>query len=154
MRRLQHLWSRQPNRPAAHFVHGWLSFSGVRFLLGAILVIAAAQKAELLSVSTIRPFARWQLGVVLSELVFAGWLFSDRFRSSAWWAATACFGTFATVAAFKLLAGETDCGCFGVIRTPPWIALLIDTTAVAGLLITYRHRTITPQYRFSAANHN
>ncbi len=141
----------QPERRAASFVGRTLSFSGLRFLLGAILLTAASLKAEWLFVSAAWPFGaghagtglfeRWAFGLVLFEIAFAAWLFSGRLPSFAWWAATGCFATFASVAAFKVLHGDADCGCFGVVRTPPWVALSIDLTALAALLATYRDRT-------------
>lgn len=133
----------QSNRQAASFVRCAFSFSRVRFLLGGILLAAASLKAELLFTSAAGPFETWEFGLVLFELVFAAWLFSRRLPSLAWWAATGCFATFAAVAAFKLLHGDADCGCFGVVRTPPWVALSIDVAALAALLTTYHDRSTT-----------
>ena len=147
----------QPTCWAASLVRRAFSFSGVRFLLGGILLAAASLKAELLFMTAAwpfgaglfetGPFGAGEFGLVLFELAFAGWLFSGRLTSYAWWAATGCFATFATVAAFKVLHGDADCGCFGVIRTPPWVALSIDVTALVALLATYHGRTTTGAYR-------
>ncbi|NQT15989.1 MAG: hypothetical protein HQ582_24755 [Planctomycetes bacterium] len=133
----------QSNRQAASFVGCAFSFSRVRFLLGGILLTAASLKAGLLFTSAAGPFETWEFGLVLFELVFAAWLFSGRLPSLAWWAATGCFATFAAVAAFKLLHGDADCGCFGIVRTPPWVALSIDVAALAALLTTYHDRSTT-----------
>ncbi len=115
-----------------------MSFAVVRFLLGAVLLTAAALKAESLLMSP-----DWSFGLVLFELTFAAWLFSGQYPAFAWWAAAGCFGTFAMVAGFKVLHGDADCGCFGVVRTPPWVALLIDVTALVALLTTYYDRATT-----------
>lgn len=134
-----------------------LPFSAVRILLGGILLTAATLKGELLLRSGAWPYDAWGFALVLFELGFAGWLFSGRLPAHAWWVSVACFATFATVTAAKLFRGEADCGCFGVVRTPPWVTLLIDIAALTALTATYRDRkavgphTSTLGYRLPAA---
>jgi hypothetical protein len=132
--------ARQVKQWVASFTGHGVSFAVVRFLMGGILLAAATLKAELLFMSSIPPFASWSFGLVLFELAFAAWLFFGSWSSYAWWAAAGCFGFFAMVAGFKVLHGEADCGCFGVVRTPPWVSLSIDLTALACLAATYRGR--------------
>lgn len=133
-----------------------LTFSAVRILLGGILLTAATLKGELLLRSGTWPYDAWGFALVLFELGFAGWLFSGRLPAHVWWVSVACFATFATVTAAKLFRGEADCGCFGVVRTPPWITLLIDIAALTALTATYRDRkavalhTSTLGYRLPA----
>lgn len=137
-------------------VHRAASFALVRFVLGAVLLTAAALKSELLFTTSTAPIVSWSLGLVLFELIIAAWLFSGILSSFAWWAAAGCFAFFAMVAGVKVLHGEMNCGCFGVVPTPPWVSLSIDLTALGCLAATYRGRASVPGrpallHRFPAA---
>ena len=149
--------TRRGGGQVARLVRQRLTFSAVRILLGGILLTAATLKGELLLRSATWPYDAWGFALVLFELGFAGWLFSARLPAHVWWVSAACFATFATVTAAKLFRGEADCGCFGVVRTPPWVTLLIDIAALTALTATYRDRkavalhTSTFGYRLPAA---
>jgi len=112
------------------------TFGVVRFLLAALLIVAAYLKSgNLLAV----PTSPWpEFGLVMFELVLAAILLSSAPAMVAWWLAVACFTTFAIVAAYKTLLGYESCGCFGAVVTPPWIALLIDLLALTALAATRR----------------
>jgi Methylamine utilisation protein MauE len=141
--------ARQAKRWAASLAGHGVSFAVVRFLLGGILLTAAALKAELLFMSSAWPVMTWSFWLVLFELAFAAWLFSGRLSAYAWWAAAGCFGTFAIVAGFKVLRGDADCGCFGVVETPPWVTFSLDVTALLALLATYHDRAATRTNRLA-----
>lgn len=143
------LSARQAKRWAAALARHGVSFAVVRFLLGGILLTAAALKAELLFMSSAWPVMTWSFWLVLFELAFAAWLFSGRLSAYAWWAAAGCFGTFAIVAGFKVLRGDADCGCFGVVESPPWVTFSLDVTALLALLATYHDRVTTRTNRFT-----
>jgi len=131
-----------------------MSISRVRFLLGSILLVAAALKAESLFLSSATLFTTGLLtaGLVLTELVLAGFLFSGAMPRPTWWAAVLCFGSFAIVASVKIWRGEADCGCFGAVATPPWVALAIDLAALGMLLFNRVARLCASYPRFADWN--
>lgn len=131
-------------RAAVRLVDRAASITRVRFLLGGILLVAATLKASSFYASPAS--LPWHLAaaLVLAELVLAGFLFSGVMPLRTWWAATLCFGCFALVAGVKIWQGVADCGCFGAVATPPWVALAIDIAALAALLFRYRDRS-TPR---------
>jgi len=143
--RTRHDWA----RTAVDSLARAASITRVRFLLGGILLVAATLKAEsLFSSSASLP---WYLTTVFvfAELTLAGLLFSGAVPLHTWWAALLCFSCFAVVAVVKLWRGAADCGCFGAVATPPWVALAIDLSAVAALLFEYRERS-TPRQATSS----
>lgn len=110
----------------------------VRFAVAAILLTAAVLKTHQLATEPVRGTglleSRWLLiGVVQFELSLGFWLASGLAIRSAWWVALATFSLFAVVAGAKSLAGDATCGCFGRVPTSPWLALLIDVSAVLAL---------------------
>jgi len=111
--------------------------------LASILLVAAALKSEsLFASSTDLP---WPLAALLvfAELALSGLLFSGVKPWAAWWAALVCFACFALVSGVKTWRGDADCGCLGALAAPPWVALVIDLSAVAALLWRYRDRHVS-----------
>jgi len=102
--------------------------------LGCVLLAAAALKAGMIFDSpAVLP---WYLAIILvfAELLLAGLLFSGAIPLATWWAAVLTFSCFALVAGGKAWQGEADCGCFGAVATPPWVALTVDLSALGALL--------------------
>lgn len=117
-----------------------VSISLVRFCLGGVLLVSAALKADtFLTSSASLPWC-FTAALVFAELMLAGLLFSGAMPLVTWWATVLCFSCFAFVAGAKLWRGAVDCGCFGAVATPPWVALAIDVSAVAALIFKYRER--------------
>jgi hypothetical protein len=114
-------------------------FSIVRFLLGGLLLVAAALKLHGLSVSAI-PRVGWfsqpwvQLAAVEWELVLGLWLISGSHQRAAWLAALLTFAAFATISGYLGWSGVAACGCFGVIHASPWWAFGADCLALTALI--------------------
>ena len=116
------------------------AFDVVRLVLAAILLIAAALKAYPLATEPVANkdiFSyRWSLMLQVEfEIVFGLWLLSGAYRRLAWALAVACFTFFCGVTLYKALSGEASCGCFGKVQVDPWYTLILDTSAVAALLL-------------------
>ena len=73
--------------------------------------------------------------LVLGELAFAAVLFSGRQPVFSWWACIACFASFAIFAGYKVINGDSDCGCFGAVSPPPTAALGIDLAVLSVLCV-------------------
>lgn len=134
---------------------GWFdraaSIHRVRLLLGVILLVAAALKAQSILAST--TYLPWYIaaGLVFAELALAGWIFSGVFPQFLWWVTVVCFGCFAIIAAVKIWQGVADCGCFGAFATSPWVALTIDVLALALLFLRYCDRGVPKSIAPSSA---
>ncbi len=115
-----------------------IAFAHVRVLLGVVLLVAALLKGHLLMGRAEMWTWSWDAAEVFFEIGASVWLFSMKWPSGTWWGTLGCFGCFGAVATTKLLAGDSNCGCFGSVPTPPWVALGIDVLAIALLLSTYR----------------
>ncbi|MDA1055481.1 MAG: hypothetical protein O3C40_34205 [Planctomycetota bacterium] len=125
-----------------------ISFGVVRFLLAGVLLVAATLKTLFpVTESMAPPFA---IALILFELFLAVWLISGLLPRFSWCVATLCFAAFAAISVMKIAAGETDCGCFGVLRVSPWFALSIDMAAVLLLLSSYLGVRALPLSRLSA----
>lgn len=112
----------------------------VRGTLAGVLLVAAALKGQQLATEPVGDTglldSRWfMLVLVESELCFALWLLAGRARKLTWCAAVLCFSGFACVSAYKGIAGEVSCGCFGALTVRPWYTFALDIAAVALLLV-------------------
>src|SRR5688572_24285411 len=89
----------------------WIS---ARYLSAAVLVVAAVSRTMRpapLAITTDLILAEgWGFTLTTVEVALAGWLASGAARRAASRVAQVAFGGFATVAAYKLLAGESSCG--------------------------------------------
>jgi len=125
------------HQPSMAVIERAVSISLVRFFLGGVLVVAAALKADSFLTSSASVPWYFTAALVFAELILAGLLFSGAMPVVTWWATALCFSCFALVAGVKLWRGAVDCGCFGAVATPPWVALAIDLSAVAALILKY-----------------
>lgn len=116
-------------------------FPLVRNLLGVILLVAAGLKSgsDPLMAHAIMDVPNVVL--VFGELAFAAWLFSARQPAFSWWACIACFASFAIFAGYKVINGDSDCGCFGAVSPPPSAALGIDLVVLSVLCVVGKPRT-------------
>jgi hypothetical protein len=125
------------NQPSMGVIDRAVSVSLVRFFLGGVLVAAATLKADSFLTSAASLPWYFAAALVFAELILAGLLFSGAMPLVTWWVTVFCFSCFALVASVKLWYGAVDCGCFGAIATPPWVALAIDLSAVVVLIFKY-----------------
>jgi hypothetical protein len=129
-------------------------FKQLRFIIGAIFIIAASLKAYQLSTVPLPPPVKDSvftplleflnnryllMFVVEGEILFALLLFSGIRRQWMWLASLFCFLLFFIVSAMKGLSGEISCGCFGVVTINPWITTTFDVIIVI-LLVIFRER--------------
>jgi|GEM_PF-3228675 len=118
---------------------GW--FPLVRYSLGAILLIAAGLKSGSDPLMAHAIMGVPNVVLVFGELAFAAWLFSARQPAFSWWACIACFASFAIFAGYKVINGDSDCGCFGAVSPPPWAALAIDLAVLSVLCAVGKPRS-------------
>lgn len=116
------------------------AFDVLRIALGAILLTAAALKVHQLALSTIAEdgilTSRWFLTAwVEFELALGDWLLCGAYQQLAKYAAIVCFGLFAAVSLLSALRGDLSCGCFGSVRTAPWLTWFLDVAATTALLV-------------------
>ena len=64
----------------------------------------------------------------------AAWLVTGARPRLAWAAALVTFLCFAGVTAARVVAGETSCGCFGLLEIDPRWVLGLDLAVIAALL--------------------
>jgi thiol-disulfide isomerase/thioredoxin/uncharacterized membrane protein YphA (DoxX/SURF4 family) len=136
------------HEPVAHAETRFCGYHIVRLVLGTILLAAAVMKGHELATGPVAQKSllttRWFLVLAVEfELVLALCLLSGLWKRLTWWVALASFAAFACITAYKVWHGETDCGCFGRIRTDPRYTLTLDLFAVASLLLF----APTPDYR-------
>jgi hypothetical protein len=117
----------------------------VYFVLGAILILAAAMKtwqaASRPSPDVLLFGSKgWTLLMVEWEVLLGLWLVFTRRPSIVWWFATATFGVFASAALTKWVLGHESCGCFGRVDVPPWATFILDVMAVSALVLARRGR--------------
>jgi len=121
-------------------------YDAVRIALALLLLTAAGLKSYQLATEPVLGGglleSRWFLiAVVEFEILFGLWLLSGLAPGWTWRAAVLCFGAFAAVSAYKGVAGEASCGCFGRVAVNPWYTFALDCAALA-LLAAFRPRSI------------
>jgi hypothetical protein len=121
-------------------------YDAVRIALALLLLTAAGLKGYQLATEPVLGGglleSRWFLiAVVEFEILFGLWLLSGLAPGWTWRAAVLCFGAFAAVSAYKGVAGEASCGCFGRVAVNPWYTFALDCAALA-LLAAFRPRSI------------
>ena len=129
-------------------------FAQLRFLIAAVLLLAAGLKAYQLATAPLPPVVQgsvftpmlellndrhFQMFVVVGEILFALVLIANLWRSWMWLLSLLGFTAFTFVSVMKGLSGETSCGCFGTITVNPWITAAFDV-AIVGLLLIFRER--------------
>jgi hypothetical protein len=108
----------------------------VRIVVALVLAIAAGLKAhQLVSGSATRTGAgdpSWLAGVTVGiEAGFALWLLSNVRPFLARRATIVLLTVLALVSLYRLLAGETSCGCFGTFAVHPGWTLALDVLLLA-----------------------
>jgi hypothetical protein len=73
-------------------------------------------------------------GVLMVEFVLAGCLISGLFRISALKFSCVTFFAFVLVSTYRVLRGDSDCGCFGSLKVPPELTLSIDLLVLVALI--------------------
>jgi thiol-disulfide isomerase/thioredoxin len=115
----------------------------VMTVTGLVLIVASALKAHQMLTVPIVSQGLWESWVffliaVPLEMGLGIWLVSGLFRKAGWLLGVLSFGFFIGVTAYKAVAGELSCGCFGTVSVNPWITLLtIDVPLFLLLLIFY-----------------
>jgi hypothetical protein len=124
-------------------------FTALRFVLGAVLLAAAALK---LYGRNLAPFAQYgfltapavQSAAVGWELVLGLWLWSGRHPRAAWAAARVTFAGFAGVSFYLGWVGQASCGCLGAVKANPWVVFALDVAAVIALAVCRPALAIVP----------
>jgi hypothetical protein len=129
-------------------------FAQLRFVVAAILLLAAGLKAYQLATAPLPPVVQgslftpllellndryFQMMVVVGEILFALVLIADLWWSWTWLLSLLGFSAFTLVSLMKGLSGESSCGCFGTVTVNPWITMCFDLVIVA-LLAVFRER--------------
>ena len=129
-------------------------FTQFRFVIAAILLLAAGLKAYQLATVPLPPVVQgsvftpllellndryFQMAVVVGEILFALVLIAGLWVQWTWLLSLVGFSVFTLVSLMKGLSGETSCGCFGTVTVSPWITATFDAVIV-GLLMVFRER--------------
>ena len=129
-------------------------FAQFRFVVAAILLLAAGLKAHQLGTAPLPPVVQdsvftpllellndryFQMTVVVGEILFSLVLIAGLFMQYTWLLSLLGFSVFTLVSLMKGLSGETSCGCFGTVTVNPWITMVFDLVIVACLLV-FRER--------------
>jgi hypothetical protein len=109
--------------------------------IGLFLLAAAVMKADPRLVAASGDFSslRSPLAVVASiwlEVALGCWALVALHSRVAKGVLAACFTVFAAFALTSVVSNATSCGCFGMLRIPPWIMLAADAVTVAALLLS------------------
>ncbi|MCR4415723.1 MAG: hypothetical protein NUV77_25195, partial [Thermoguttaceae bacterium] len=112
----------------------------LRIFLGLLLVTAAGLKAhQLATEATVGDgimHSRWFiLTVTECELLLGVWLLSGIARRASWAATVMCFVGFAVVSGYKIIEGESTCGCFGAVSVSPAQTIALDVVVLLALLV-------------------
>jgi len=141
-------------------------FTQFRFIVAAILLLAAGLKAHQLGTAPLPPVVQdsmftpllellndrhFQMLVVVGEILFALILIAGIWLQYTWLLSIVGFSVFTLVSLMKGLSGETSCGCFGTVTVNPWITMAFDMVIVACLVVfrerfdwTRLHWTLSP----------
>ncbi|MCL2120127.1 MAG: hypothetical protein FWH27_17050 [Planctomycetaceae bacterium] len=129
-------------------------FAQFRFVVAAILLLAAGLKAHQLSAAPLPPVVQgsvftpmlellndryFLMVVVVGEILFALVLIAGIWRQWMWLLSLLGFTAFMLVSLIKGLSGESSCHCFGAVTTSPWITTFLDL-AIVILLAIFRER--------------
>ncbi|MDR2441661.1 MAG: DoxX family protein [Planctomycetaceae bacterium] len=103
----------------------------LRVVVAFILLIAAILKAYQLATTPLLGegllHARWfNIFVVEFELFFGIWLIFGLLPRLTWIASIGLFSIFSIVSFYKVISGETSCGCFGSVTVNPWITMTFN----------------------------
>lgn len=112
----------------------------IRFMLGLLLLAAAALKIYGWSVSAVPPVGWFsapgvQAAAIGWEILLGAWLLGGIAPIGAWLAAIGTFIMLAGISGYLGWIGQATCGCFGTINASPWHAFAVDVTALASLAV-------------------
>jgi uncharacterized membrane protein YphA (DoxX/SURF4 family) len=128
---------RWKTRPATGFTRP--SFGVVRAAVGLLLITAALLKAHESVADSFGPVTTLEkfggIAAVELELALGLWMLFGVFARVSRLVAIACFAGFAAVSFYKILHGDSSCGCFGRLSLRPWQTMIVDLAAVAALLV-------------------
>lgn len=129
-------------------------FAQFRFVIAAILILAAGLKAYQLATVPLPPVVLgsmftpllelfneryFLMAVVVGEILFALILIAGIWQQWAWLLSLLGFLAFTLISMMKGLSGESSCGCFGTITVNPWITVGFDLLIVICLAV-FRER--------------
>jgi len=129
-------------------------FAQFRFVVAAILLLAAGLKAYQLATAPLPPVVQgsmftpllellddryFLMGVVVGEILFALVLITGLWRQWTWLLSIIGFSAFTLVSIMKGLSGEVSCGCFGAVTVNPWLTMVFDFGIVV-CLAAFRER--------------
>jgi hypothetical protein len=135
-------------------MYGNKRFIQFRFVVAAILLIAAGLKAYQLATAPLPPVVQGSIftpllellndhhllmTVITGEILFALVLIAGLWRQWMWLLSLLLFTAFTLVSLMKGWSGESSCGCFGTITVNPWITTGFDLVIVI-LLVIFRER--------------
>lgn len=127
-----------------------VSFTVVRRLVGALLLIAAALKGlQFLKGggAYLIDLPNWFVALPIAlEAILGIWMCVGKSQKAIRAVALMVFGAFATYTALKSLHGEPSCGCFGAVGVTPFASLTIDVLAIGLLFASIRHSPQTQNY--------
>src|SRR4026208_1336285 len=111
----------------------------IRLLLGGLLLVAAGLKGHQLATEPVLEsgLLHWRplsVCVVEVEIAIGIWLLSGVYLLAARHVAILWFALLGCVSFWNLVAGVTDCHCFGKLSVEPKWVFLVDFAAVASLL--------------------
>ena len=125
-------------------------FAQLRFVVAAILLLAAGLKAHQLASVPLPPVVQGSIFsplleqlndrsllmiVVLGEILFALVVIAGIWRRWMWLLSLLVFTAFMLVSLMKGLSGESSCHCFGAVPTSPWVTAGLDFVIVILLVI-------------------
>jgi hypothetical protein len=137
-------------------------FGQFRFIIAAVLLLAAGLKAYQLATAPLPPPVHGSiftpllellnnrgllLFVVEVEILFALVLFSGIQQQWTWLISLLCFTTFSAISIMKGLSGESSCGCFGVVMVNPWFTASFDIIIV--ILLAFFREPFELNFRLS-----
>ena len=121
----------------------------IRIGLGTLLVVTAGMKFYAYNDPSPSWMAWYSNSVVRAvviewELLLGLWLLAGWSQAIVWWVARCTFGWMAVVSLALGVTGQPSCGCFGAVRTSPWVALVLDLV-VLRMLLQWRPESATCQ---------
>jgi len=129
-------------------------FAQLRFVVAAVLLLAAGLKAYQLATAPLPPVVQGSIftpllellngryllmAAVVGEILFALVLIAGIQRQWMWLLSLLGFTAFTLISLMRALSGESSCGCFGTITVNPWITTGFDFVIVV-LLAIFRER--------------
>ena len=129
-------------------------FAQFRFIIAAVLLLAAGLKAYQLATAPLPPVVQgsvftpllellndryFLMATVVGEILFALVLIAGIWLHWTWLFSLFGFMAFAIVSLIKGLSGEASCGCFGTVTVNPWITMVFDMVIMACLAV-FRER--------------